>query len=302
MMKTQPKRALRVKFKPGVPAQKRFEGVVRILVDLIEDGMRDQYVRKKAIQIVGSAGVRGHDEIGEIRAITKWIQNNMVYRKDTFGVEIFQEARKLIRDIENGQSAGDCDDFVILGGSLLGALGYPVGALIVDSNNDGVFNHVMLVTKTFGPSKEFGRNWIPIELIYPEFQLGESVPISKVYPLMANAKAIRAPVMMKSIRGLAGLGSMTRKMIMDKHPKGTEPTHIDVMKTYMDKGMTFTEAHNAANKAGFLPKEEEKNCGCGQSPCKTYGYKGGAKRPAPIQGLVQAHPYTRILGALFKRR
>jgi len=302
MMKTQPKRALRVKFKPGVPAQKRFEGVVRILVDLIEDGMRDQYVRKKAIQIVTSAGVRGHDEIGEIRAITKWIQNNMVYRKDTFGVEIFQEARKLIRDIENGQSAGDCDDFVILGGSLLGALGYPVGALIVDSNNDGVFNHVMLVTKTFGPSKEFGRNWIPIELIYPEFQLGESVPISKVYPLMANAKAIRAPVMMKSIRGLAGLGSMTRKMIMDKHPKGTEPTHIDVMKTYMDKGMTFTEAHDAANKAGFLPKEEEKNCGCGQSPCKTYGYKGGAKRPAPIQGLVQAHPYTRILGALFKRR
>ena len=298
-MKTEPKRALRVKFKPGVSPQKRFEGVVRILVDLIEDGMRDQYVRKTAIEIVTAAGVKGHDEIGEIRALTKWIQNNMVYRKDTFGVEIFQEARKLIRDIKQGKSAGDCDDFVILGGSLLGALGYPVGALIVDSNGDGVFNHVMLVTKTFGPSKEFGRNWIPIELIYPEFRLGESVPITKVYPLMANAEAIRAPIMKKSIRGIAGLGSMARSMIADKHPKGTNKAHIDVMKTYMDKGMSFEEAHNAANKAGFLPKGEAKNCGCGKNPCKTYGSQNTNNG---LKGLVEAHPYTRILGALFKGR
>jgi hypothetical protein len=271
-MKAQDGRVLRVKFKPGVSPQKRFEGVVRILTDLIEDGMRDELVRKKGIAIVNAANVSGHDEIGEIRAITKWVQNNMIYRKDGFGVEWFHTARRLIRDIDQGQSAGDCDDFVILGGSLLGALGYPVGALIVDSNNDGVFNHVMLVTKTFGPSKEFGRNWIPIELIYPQFELGESVPISKVYPLMANAQTLRAPIMKKSIRGIAGLGSMTRQEIIDKHPKGTSQEHIDVMKTYTDKGMSFNEAHNATNRAGFLPE------------------------------LIKAHPYTRILGALFKGR
>ena len=271
-MKSKDGRVLRVKFKPGVSAQKRFEGVVRILTDLIEDGMRDELVRKKGISIVNAANVAGHDELGEIRAITKWVQNNMIYRKDGFGVEWFHTARRLIRDINEGQSAGDCDDFVILGGALLGALGYPVGALIVDSNNDGVFNHVMLVTKTFGPSKEFGRNWIPIELIYPQFELGESVPISKVYPLMANAQTLRAPIMKKSIRGIAGLGSMTRQEIIDKHPKGTSQEHIDVMKTYTDKGMSFNEAHNTANRAGFLPE------------------------------LIKAHPYTRILGALFKGR
>ena len=97
---------------------------------------------------------------------------------------------------------------------------------------------------------------------------------------MANAEAIRAPVMKKSIRGLAGLGSVARSMIADKHPKGTDKGHIDVMKTYMDKGMTFNEAHNAANKAGFLPKEASNG----------------------LKGLVEAHPYTRILGALFKGR
>ena len=60
-------RVLRVKFKPGVSAKKRFEGVVRILTDLIEDGIRDEIVRQKHVQILNNAGVRGHDELGEIR-------------------------------------------------------------------------------------------------------------------------------------------------------------------------------------------------------------------------------------------
>ena len=201
-------RVLRVKFKPGVSAKKRFEGVVRILTDLIEDGMRDEVVRQKAVQILNNAGVRGHDELGEIRAITRWVQTNMIYRKDGYGVEFFHTARRLIRDIEEGKSAGDCDDFVILGGALLGAIGYPVGALIVDSNNDGIMNHVMLVTKTFSPTREFGDSWIPIELIYPQFKIGESVPISQVYPLMANVDTARSPIMRKAISGLKGLAGM----------------------------------------------------------------------------------------------
>ena len=62
---------LHIKYNSNVPIQKRFESIVRIIVDMIEDGMRDQAVRQKAIQIINAAGVRGHDEVGEIRAITK---------------------------------------------------------------------------------------------------------------------------------------------------------------------------------------------------------------------------------------
>jgi len=275
---------LRVKFKPGVDPQKRFEGVVRIITDLIEDGMRDRRVREKALQIVDAAGVKGHDEIGELRAIKNWVQRNAVYRKDIFGVEVFQEAWKQIEDIRLGKHGGDCDDFVILGGSLLGALGYPVGALIVDSNNDGTFNHVMLVTKTFGPTKEFGRNWIPIELIYPQFQLGESVPISRVYPLMANAKTIRAPIMKKSLRGLAGLAGfgsapMTREQIAARHPPGTNPAHIEQMERIQQRDFyrvksqdqMFQESHDLANRGGFLPE------------------------------IIQKHPYVQMMNAMFKR-
>ena len=194
---------LRVKFDSGVSLEKRFTKIVRILTDMIEDGMRDQVVREKAKQILAAANVQGHDELGEIRAITEWVQTHMVYRKEPLGVEIFHTGRRLIKDIESGNSAGDCDDFVILWGSLLGSIGYPVGALIVDSNGDGVYNHVMGVTKTFSPNKEFGDNWIPVELIYPEFKLGQSVPISQVYPLMADAKTIRAEVGTESLNGVA---------------------------------------------------------------------------------------------------
>ena len=196
---------LHIKYNPSVPIQKRFESIVRIIVDMIEDGMRDQVVRQKAISIVNAANARGHDEIAEIRAIAKWVQTHMVYRKEPIGVEYFHTARRLLRDIDNGSSAGDCDDFVILAGSLLGSMGYPVGALVVDSSGDGVFNHVMIVTKTFAKTREFGENWIPVELIYPEFELGQSVPISRVYPLMADAQSIRAPVTRNTISGLGAV-------------------------------------------------------------------------------------------------
>ena len=80
-------RVLRVKFKPGVSADKRFKGVIRILTDLIEDGMRDEQVRIKAVQIIKEAGVKGHDEIGEIKAITRWVQTKAHYVKDPYGIE-----------------------------------------------------------------------------------------------------------------------------------------------------------------------------------------------------------------------
>ena len=197
-------RILRVKFNPGVPLDKRFAVVTDELKKQIEDGLRDEYVRRKAVEIVNRAGVAGHDELGEIRAICKWVQTNATYRKDPIDVEYFHSARRLIKDIEAGRSAADCDDFVILGASLLGSIGYQTGALIVDSNADGTFNHVMLVVRTHAPTREFGTNWIPCELIFPTFKLGESVKVTKVIPLIADPNTKRIPVMMQNVNGLGG--------------------------------------------------------------------------------------------------
>lgn len=197
-------RILRIRYGKNVSPEARFKSVVKYLKELIEDGMRDEYVRRKAVEIVTRAGVQGHDELGEIRAIVKWVQNNVTYRKDPVDIEYFMTPRKLLKDVEQGRSAADCDDFVILAGALLGSIGYPTGALIVDSNNDGVFNHVMLITRTTAPTREFGNKWIPCELIFPTFKIGKSVKISQVYPLIADPSTTRVPVMQKQIAGLQG--------------------------------------------------------------------------------------------------
>jgi hypothetical protein len=195
-------RILRVRFNAGTPIEDRFRYTVDLLRQLIEDGLRDELVRRKAVEIVNRAGVQGHDELGEIRAICKWVQNNLRYTKDPYDVEYFHSARRLIKDVDSGRSAADCDDFVILGASLLGSLGYPTGALIVDSNADGVLNHVMLVTKTFAPTPQFGNKWSPCELIFTDFDLGESVKVSQVIPLIADPTTTRTPIMKQALGSL----------------------------------------------------------------------------------------------------
>ena len=197
-------RILRIRYGDNISPEARFKSVVKYLKELIEDGLRDEYVRRKAVSIVDRAGVKGHDELGEIRAIVKWVQNNVVYRKDPLDVEYFMTARRILKDVEQGRSAADCDDFVIVAGALLGSIGYPTGALIVDSNADGVFNHVMLITRTTAPTREFGNNWIPCELIFPTFKIGKSVKISQVYPLVADPSTTRVPVVQRQIAGFSG--------------------------------------------------------------------------------------------------
>ena len=61
---------------------------------------------------------------------------------------------------------------------------------------------------------------------HTEFKLGQSVPISKVYPLMADAKTIRSPITRNTISGL-GSANVVRTLkpqgnkfgdMLAKHP------------------------------------------------------------------------------------
>ncbi len=60
------------------------------------------------------------------------------------------------------------------------------------------------ITKVLSPTKEFGTKWIPCELIFPTFKIGESVKVSSVYPLVADPGTTRVPVMKQQIAGLSG--------------------------------------------------------------------------------------------------
>ena len=47
---------------------------------------------------------------------------------------------------------------------------------------------------------------------------------------------------------------MTQNQIMQKHPPGTNPAHIERMKFHMDHGVNFSIAHNMAQSEGFTAK------------------------------------------------
>ena len=100
-----------MKFPAGTRPEDRFKHVVHLLVQLIEDGLRDEYVRRKAVEIVNRAGIRGHDELGEIRAITVG-STQCGLSEGPHKRGILPNSRRLIKDIR--RSAADCDDFVIV--------------------------------------------------------------------------------------------------------------------------------------------------------------------------------------------
>ena len=57
---------------------------------------------------------------------------------------------------------------------------------------------------------------------------------------------------------MQGLGNMVSyDSIKDKHPERTNPAHIRSMQYFMNQGLSFEQAHEAASAYGFTPKGEE---------------------------------------------
>ena len=62
----------------------------------------------------------------------------------------------------------------------------------------------------------------------------------------------------KSYFSVQGLGNMVSyDSIKDKHPERTNPAHIRSMQYFMNQGLSFEQAHEAASAYGFTPKGEE---------------------------------------------
>jgi len=183
---------------------------------LIRDGAKDFRVRQTAIDILLQRRIRAKDYFGEINALFEWVQRNVRYTKDTFRLEVLHSARRMLE-----LRAGDCDDFTILLGAMLEAIGHPVRVVITgpDPRRSKLFSHIYLEALCLG-------HWIALDATMPHsIGWAPRTPVRKVIAIDRRATAmsddmergIGADAVPDWLRGL--IRAVRREAIPAKDPR-----------------------------------------------------------------------------------
>ena len=110
--------------------------------NIIEVGSKNNEIRKMAVSAMAGS-MPGSLKRDHAIMIFDYIRNLIRYVDDIDQIETLQDA---LLTIHNG--FGDCDDMTIALGSLLKAVGFPVGLVAVQMKEFNDYNHVYLVCYT----------------------------------------------------------------------------------------------------------------------------------------------------------
>lgn len=139
---------------------------MELIAKLINKGKMNPKVIYTARYIAKSTTQR--DKMAEVQAIHEWVLEHKHYANDPLNFELLTPADYLIRDIEkDGSTTIDCDEAVILEGSLLEALGYPVTLSVISTtmNPSDDYEHIYLSTEVDGQK-------IPLDPIMDDKPMG----------------------------------------------------------------------------------------------------------------------------------
>jgi len=115
---------------------------VSYITGMIRKCRNSPKVRKMAVQWVSrKCGdkwcVPEKDNRAEVLAIHELVRMKVRYVRDTYGRDLYQHAE---RTVEFG--GGDCDDYCVLEGSLLQAIGFPFICRVIETVDSGSWNHI----------------------------------------------------------------------------------------------------------------------------------------------------------------
>lgn len=152
---------------------------VEVIKNLIKEGRKDYVIRRVAEKIIQYIPPKDYNR--EVKAVYNFVTRRLRYTKDINQVETVHRARDLLRW---HRKAADCDDFVILTGALLEALGHPVRLVIIGNNysNKDDFSHIYLQVSV-------KNKWISLDGSVPGAAVGWEAPafaIKKVITLDGN--------------------------------------------------------------------------------------------------------------------
>lgn len=148
----------RVRMGKNVGNADKLDVIKQLLHALVVQGKQNQTVRNYAIDILDENGVKltnGNKPYLEmITAVQKHIQTKWRYVHDPSNIEQFPTGKHVVET-----KAEDCDGLSIGFSSIMGALGFPSGILLVDARGDGMLSHALGVVKLPMPK--------PVEVMNP---------------------------------------------------------------------------------------------------------------------------------------
>lgn len=126
---------LRISMPSGKPAT---DLTLRVMADTIRKASTSEPMRAKAIDLL--QGVYALTPRDYIRAVSQFVRERVTLINEAD--EILICPIKMLADIEAGRAFGDCDDIVLLAGSLVRTLGLPVRLKAVFPAPEGHYQHV----------------------------------------------------------------------------------------------------------------------------------------------------------------
>ena len=130
----------RIAIDPNAPDAWTIIGAIQFVIDQFG---RDARVRAATLQLLTSH--QNNDIRGHALTISRWVMQHMVYLGDPVGGEFVQTPLVLLNIINaKGKAYGDCDDHVVLLGSMLASVGIPCRAVAVKLHGSNVYNHVVV--------------------------------------------------------------------------------------------------------------------------------------------------------------
>lgn len=139
---------------------------VEVIRKLVEEGKKDPIIRTLSEKIVQYLPPKDYKR--EVDAIYNFVIRRLRYTKDIHRVETVHTARQLL---SRHRKAADCDDFVILTGALLQAIGHPVRIIIIGNNYDDKEDYSHIYLQVFVDKK-----WTSLDGSVPGAKVGWEAP------------------------------------------------------------------------------------------------------------------------------
>lgn len=160
----------------ATPLQRGDAGVeqtIDLIRRIVDDGVKDPFVNRTAIDILRRANAPNFDRDAKLRALYEYVQwPNFLYVEDPVGPFGPKETVRPVRDLLSIR-AGDCDDFTVLLAALAGTIGIATRAVTIaaDPRAPRDFTHIY-------PEAEVapGR-WVPLDAARPGAMYGVGAPV-----------------------------------------------------------------------------------------------------------------------------